>query len=422
MFTSLPHTNSHSHNHKPHKANQPAWLAMKRLQQQHGQVGLHHFQLLHLVGSGNIANVYVCKVKQQPAVELQLPHRLYAMKVVDREASSVMNKKHRVEMEKKILRMLDHPFLPTLYAEFDASRYSCLVMEYCPEGDLLTVLQKQPRQRLSVASAKFYAAEVLLALEYLHAMGIIYRDLKPENVLIQEDGHIMLSDFDLSLKCEVSPKILQLNSKIQTMDKTMKCYCSCFSVSNKHNKKKKKNSSSCKATRQAHIPFQNDTQFWAEPVNACSSSFVGTHEYLAPEVILGLGHGSAVDWWTFGVFLYELLHGNTPFQGENNEKTLKNILEKPLRFPCRTSSSNLNQCDRREMEKAHDLIRKLLMKNPKKRMGSLWGALEIKNHEFFRGVNWALIRSVKPREIPEFKQKLINKDTTKVPDLHVDCF
>ncbi|KAJ0075403.1 hypothetical protein Patl1_34459 [Pistacia atlantica] len=239
MFTSLPHTNSYSHNHKPHKANQPAWLAMKRLQQQHGQVGLHHFQLLHLVGSGNIANVYVCKVKQQPAVELLLPHRLYAMKVVDREASSVMNKKHRVEMEKKILRMLDHPFLPTLYAEFDASRYSCLVMEYCPDGDLLTVLQKQPRQRLSVASA---------------------------------------------------------------------------------------------------------------------------------------------------------------------------------------NSSNLKQCDRQEMEKAHDLIRKLLMKNPKKRMGSLWGALEIKNHEFFRGVNWALIRSVKPREIPEFTQKLINKDTTKVPDLHVDCF
>ncbi|CBI28164.3 unnamed protein product, partial [Vitis vinifera] len=316
--------------HKPHKANQAAWEAMKRLRGEKGRVGLDHFRMLRRLGSGDIGNVYLCQIRN-PVVGL--PQSFYAMKVVDREALAIRNKLQRAEMEKEILGILDHPFLPTLYAEFDASHYSCLVMEFCPGGDLHAARQRQPGKRFSISSAKFYAAETLVALEYLHMMGVVYRDLKPENVLVREDGHIMLSDFDLSLKCD--------KGSVRTI------------------------------------------------------SFVGTHEYLAPEVISGQGHGSAVDWWTLGVFLYELLYGRTPFKGENNEKTLINILKQPLTFP-RIG---------------------LLVKNPKKRIGSLKGSVEIKRHEFFKGVNWALIRSVKPPEVPRDHLQKIIRSRASLPKL-----
>ncbi|KAK9101938.1 hypothetical protein Sjap_019192 [Stephania japonica] len=402
---------------KPHKANQVAWEAMKRLRDEKGQIGLDNFRLLRRLGSGDLGNVYLCQLRS-PA--LGTPNEcLYAMKVVDREALAFRNKLQRAEMEKEILGMLDHPFLPTLYAEFDASHYSCFVMEFCPGGDLHAVRLKQPSRRFNVSSAKFYAAETLLALEYLHMMGIVYRDLKPENVLVREDGHIMLSDFDLSLKCDVVPKLLRSKPEARAVEKSTKSsnipscaspiqpVLSCFLASNKDKKKRKGTTMAAVTTEDDLLEY--DPELVAEPINARSKSFVGTHEYLAPEVISGLGHGSAVDWWTFGVFLYEMLFGVTPFKGENNEKTLTNIIKKPLSFPTRMNMHCTSGKDIEEMAKAQDLISKLLVKNPKKRIGSLKGSVEIKRHEFFKGVNWALIRSVRPPEVPKDLQNIRNK-------------
>ncbi|KAI5080913.1 hypothetical protein GOP47_0004096 [Adiantum capillus-veneris] len=129
----------------------------------------------------------------------------------------------------------------------------------------------------------------------------------------------------------------------------------------------------------------------AEPTSARSMSFVGTHEYLAPEIIRGEGHGSAVDWWTFGIFLYELLHGKTPFKGAGNRATLFNVVGQPLKFPELPSVSF----------GAKDLIRGLLVKDPQHRLAYKRGATEVKQHPFFDGVNWALIRSVLPPDIPK---------------------
>ncbi|MBA0657679.1 hypothetical protein Goklo_009952 [Gossypium klotzschianum] len=408
--------------HKPHKANQAAWEAMKRLKRAKGKVGLDHFRLLRRLGSGDIGNVYLCQIRN-PVVGL--PQCFYAMKVVDREALAIRKKLQRADMEKEILGMLDHPFVPTLYAEFEASHYSCLVMEYCPGGDLYVARQRQPGKRFNISSAKFYAAEILLALEYLHMMGIVYRDLKPENVLVREDGHIMLSDFDLSFKCDVVPKLLR-SSKPNLEDNEdddnfcltpscaspMQPVLSCFSSSNR----KKKGSRVTTITEQADSSAaaqEVGPELVAEPLNAKSKSFVGTHEYLAPEVISGQGHGSAVDWWTLGVFLYEMLYGRTPFKGENNEKTLINILKQPLSFP-RISVKSGKEFE--DMVKVQDLISKLLVKNPKKRIGSMKGSVEIKRHEFFKGVNWALIRSVRPPEVPSDLYK-VKSSRVHIPKL-----
>ena len=229
-------------------------------------------------------------------------------------------------------------------------------------------------------------------------MGVVYRDLKPENVLVREDGHIMLSDFDLSLRCFVNPTLVQSESETSCR---ISSYCiepscidpacvqpSCFKprfLSSKNSNKprgEKTTSSTNSDSRPVLI---------AEPTNARSMSFVGTHEYLAPEIIRGDGHGSAVDWWTFGIFLYELLHGRTPFKGGGNRETLFNVVGQSLKFP---EGSNTSFA-------AKDLIRGLLVKDPQKRLGFKRGATEIKQHPFFESVNWALIRSTNPPEIPK---------------------
>ncbi|XP_047309047.1 protein kinase PINOID 2 [Impatiens glandulifera] len=404
--------------YKPHKAHQVAWEAMVRVRQSNsGRVGLDNFRLLRRLGSGDIGNVYLCQIRNDVVPRTTAaapPNCFYAMKVVDREALAIRKKLQRAEIEREILGMLDHPFLPTLYAQFDASHYSCLVMEFCPGGDLYAARQRQPTKRFSISTTKFYAAEILLALEYLHMMGIIYRDLKPENILVREDGHIMLSDFDLSLKCDVVPKLIKCKSKRESHSSSfcstpscsipMQPVLSCFSKN-----KTKPNSINVRTiTERVGNPNRGietedddqeeyETELVAEPIHARSKSFVGTHEYLAPEVISGQGHGSPVDWWTFGVFLYELLYGKTPFKGENNEKTLVNILKQPVNFP-RIGVNTSKEYD--DLVNVQDLISKLLVKNPKKRIGSSQGSLEIKRHDFFKGVNWALIRSVRPPEVP----------------------
>jgi len=166
------------------------------------------------------------------------------------------------------------------------------------------------------------------------------------------------------------------------------------SVKKEAAKKELKKESSRKESKKSKQEIGNQVspmpELMAEPTDARSMSFVGTHEYLAPEIIKGDGHGSAVDWWTFGIFLYELLFGRTPFKGSGNRATLFNVVGQPLRFPDSPVVSF----------SARDLIRGLLVKEPQHRLGFKRGATEIKQHPFFEGVNWALIRCASPPDIP----------------------
>ncbi|XP_030493852.2 serine/threonine-protein kinase D6PKL1 [Cannabis sativa] len=379
---------------RPHMSKDVRWEAVRHAVIQDGVLGLNQFNLIKKLGCGDIGTVYLA--------ELIGTNCLFAIKVMDNEFLARRKKMPRAQTEREILRMLDHPFLPTLYAQFTSDNLSCLVMEYCPGGDLHVLRQKQPGRNYSEAAARFYVAEVLLALEYLHMLGVVYRDLKPENVLVREDGHIMLTDFDLSLRCSVSPTLLKSSSDVDPVRISGPCtdsscvnpFCieptcqvPCFSPRFLPASAKARKAKIDHAALVRSLP-----QLVAEPTDARSNSFVGTHEYLAPEIIKGEGHGAAVDWWTFGIFLYELLYGKTPFKGLNNEETLANVVLQTLKFPDTSIVSF----------QAMDLIKRLLVKEPEYRFGSEKGAAEIKQHPFFEGLNWALIRCAVPPEIPEF--------------------
>ncbi|MBA0584118.1 serine/threonine-protein kinase D6PK [Gossypium raimondii] len=381
---------------KPHKGNDPRWNAILAIRARDGILGMSHFRLLKRLGCGDIGSVYLS--------ELSGTSCYFAMKVMDKASLASRKKLTRAQTEREILQLLDHPFLPTLYTHFETDRFSCLVMEYCPGGDLHTLRQRQPGKHFLEYAARFYAAEVLLALEYLHMLGVVYRDLKPENVLVRDDGHIMLSDFDLSLRCAVFPTLIKSSAfdsdpskrgaagafcvQPACIEPTSVCIQpACFIPRIFPQKNKKK-------TRKPRIEFGAPShtlpELVAEPTAARSMSFVGTHEYLAPEIIKGEGHGSAVDWWTFGIFLHELLYGKTPFKGSGNRATLFNVVGQQLKFPDSPATSYASR----------DLIRGLLVKEPQHRLGVKRGATEIKQHPFFEGVNWALIRCSTPPEVP----------------------
>ncbi|PWA53624.1 protein kinase PVPK-1 [Artemisia annua] len=409
--------------YKPHKQNDSRWEAIQvvRSMNDSGMMEMKHFRHLKRLGAGDIGSVYLS--------ELIGTRSYFAMKVMDKAALASRNKLLRAQTEREILQSLDHPFLPTLYTHFDTEKLSCLVMEYCPGGDLHSLRQKQPGKYFTEHAARFYVAEVLLAMEYLHMLGIIYRDLKPENVLVREDGHIMLSDFDLSLRCVVNPKLVRSqNTNVETKSSG---YCvqpaciepscvvqpaciqpSCF-VPRFMSKPKKEKKSNPKPKTEIYNQVSPLPELIAEPTSARSMSFVGTHEYLAPEIIKGEGHGSAVDWWTFGIFLYELLFGKTPFKGNGNRATLFNVVGQPLRFPDSPSVSFA----------ARDLIRGLLVKEPQHRLAYRRGATEIKQHPFFQSVNWALIRCATPPDIPKPSPENVGVDVKPSGNyLEIDFF
>nr|AML77163.1 putative LOV domain-containing protein [Pogostemon sp. BC-2016] len=344
---------------KPHKRDSVAWKAIRKITETGEKIGLNHFKPIRPLGCGDTGSVHL--------VELIGSGELFAMKAMDKAMMLNRNKVHRACIEREIISLLDHPFLPTLYTSFQTPTHVCLITDFFAGGELFALLDKQPLKMFKEDSARFYAAEVVIGLEYLHCLGIIYRDLKPENILIQKDGHIVLADFDLSFKTACKPQVI------------------------KHPPTKSR-----RRSRSQPPPI-----FFAEP-NTQSNSFVGTEEYIAPEIITGEGHSSAIDWWALGILIYEMLYGRTPFRGKNRQKTFANILHKDLTFP---SSIQVSLA-------ARQLVHALLNRDPGCRLGSSHGANEIKEHPFFRGINWPLIRCKEPPAL-DAPIKLIGKEDGK---------
>ncbi|CAA6660710.1 unnamed protein product [Spirodela intermedia] len=305
--------------------------------------------------------------------------RVVAVKVMDKKELSARNKKGRARTERDILESLDHPFLPRLYGCAESELWSCLLTEFCPGETYMFSGSDRPGS--DSTKPQFYAAEVVAALEYLHMMGIVYRDLKPENVLVRSDGHIMLTDFDLSLKgddASATPaQLVSRRGRHRSSPPAAAPFAAACILP------------SCIAPR---LGRWGDLELVAEPLKVRSTSLVGTHEYLAPEIISREGHGSAVDWWTLGIFVFELLYGATPFRGADHVHTLANVVARALEFPKESSLSSSSA--------AKDFITALLVKDPARRLGATTGAAAVKRHPFFAGVNWALLRCAKPPYVP----------------------
>mmetsp|Transcript_7245 Transcript_7245/g.22081 ORF Transcript_7245/g.22081 Transcript_7245/m.22081 type:complete len:459 (-) Transcript_7245:409-1785(-) len=328
------------------------------------EVGPHHFKKLKLLGRGGIGKVYLVLLKSH--------NKLYAMKVLTKEEMIARNKVKRVMTEREILATVNHPFIVTMYASFQTKDRLCFVMEYCAGGEFFRVLQKQPKKRLKEEATRFYAAEVTLALEYLHHMGFIYRDLKPENILMRESGHIALTDFDLSKQARaVSPRVIQQHLKF--MDRLKGTFAM------------KKSDSKLTmldiVDSEPVLPYQ-------------TNSFVGTEEYIAPEVVNGSGQTSAVDWWTLGILIFEMLTGTTPFKGSYADETFSNIVNTNIKWPDDVEVSN--DCKQ--------IVKKLLRREPEKRLGAENGASDIRKQKWFGNhINMNLIRNQTPPIKPNIR-------------------
>ena len=269
------------------------------------RVNLSSFVSLAILGRGSFGEVYlVQKIDTQ---------KKYAMKVLNKDRILAQNLLKYVKAERNILSIMNHPFIIKLYYAFQTNSKLFLILEYCPGGDLSKHLYFE--KKFSEARAKIYICEVLLALENLHKKNIIYRDLKPDNVVLCDDGHCKLTDFGLSKE-----GVLDGNA---------------------------------------------------------AKSFCGSIAYLAPEMLQKKGHGKAVDWYLLGVLLYEMIIGVTPFFSNSKEQIFYNIENEKLVIPDFVS------------KEASDLIRKLLERDPSKRLGSSHlDAEEIKKEAFFKDINW----------------------------------
>ncbi|KNE94321.1 AGC/RSK protein kinase [Puccinia striiformis f. sp. tritici PST-78] len=354
------------------------------------EVGPQSFEKIRLLGKGDVGRVYLVREKKtinnkvnefgvnnlsptnnnDTQRNANNPDRLYAMKVLNKKEMISRNKIKRALAEQGILAASNHPFIVTLYHSFQSEDYLYFCMEYCMGGEFFRTLQSRPDKRLPEFDARFYAAEVISALEYLHLHGYIYRDLKPENILLHQSGHIMLSDFDLSKQSEVGGA--PAGVKTITPD---------------------------------GVPLIDTRSCIA---NFRTNSFVGTEEYIAPEVIQGNGHSSAVDWWTVGILIYEMIYGYTPFKGPDRHSTFANVLKREIFFSDQPQVSNLGK----------SIIRKLLIKDELNRLGSITGASEVKYHKWFATISWGLLRNCKPPIIPPTSNALDASNFRKIRESH----
>ena len=267
-------------------------------------VNLESFKTVSVIGKGTYAKVLL--------VRKIATGDFYAMKVLKKASVEQKKQENHVLTERKILiEMNVCPFMINFFHSFQSESKLYFVIEYCPGGELFELLQK--KRKFAEDQARFYAAQMVLALEFMHAKNIIYRDLKPENVLVDMEGYLKITDFGLS--------------RMNVKEKEARSIC-------------------------------------------------GTPEYLAPEIIMKIGYGKSIDWWTLGCIIYEMLVGIPPFYSNNRSELFEKIKFCSPKYPKYLSSET------------KDLLMKLLSKNPDQRLGTVKGGEEIKSHPWFKIVNW----------------------------------
>jgi serine/threonine protein kinase len=293
-------------------------------------LSIDQFKMIAVIGRGYYGKVMLCQ--KLDTMEL------YAIKTVQKKKLQESGKSETIITERNIMMRAQHPFIVNLCFAFQTPTKFYLGLEYVPGGELFYHMERLGT--IQIDDARLYVAEIGLALSYLHSIGIIYRDLKPENVLLDGSGHIKLTDFGLSKA---------IDNVIST------------------------------------------------------STFCGTSEYLAPEVVMQMPYSYSVDIWQLGILAYEMMLGTTPFYDENKSKLFSNIVSVEPYFPPELDSRISN------------FISKLLTKNANERPTFQ----QLQTHPFFEGFVWekVLKREYRPNFIPQSKD-LSNFDpefTSEVP-------
>lgn len=285
--------------------------------------GTNDFEQLKVLGTGAYGKVMLVRDK--------INGKLYAQKQL-KKASIVIEQKmiDQTMSERQILEAVRHPYIVKLHYAIQDTHKLYLILQYAQGGELFTHLAAE--RMFSEDCAAYYGAQAICALCHLHSAGIVYRDLKPENCLLDQDGNLLLTDFGLSKIASTS-----------------------------------ESGSSC-------------------------NSLLGTPEYMAPEVLLGEPYDFTVDWWSLGALLYDFMTGNPPFTGANHQRVINKIVGMKYKpnLPYYLSAD------------AKDLLRRLLRKEPAKRLG--YKQFEtFKKHRFFRKLDWDLIISKSPQLDPPIK-------------------
>lgn len=296
---------------------------------------LDDFILLKTVGKGSFGKVVMVRKKDN--------NQIYAMKILKKEMVLRRMQYEHTLSERRILENIDHPYIVSLRFAFQSEHKLYMVFDFFNGGELYHYLSQTGL--FGETRARFYAAQITLALEYLHERSIVYRDLKPENLILDAQGHIRITDFGLSKE-----------------------------------------------------GVEGDTL----------TSICGTPEYLAPEILRRKPYGFAVDWWSLGTLLYEMIIGLPPFYDRNRPAMYRKILEAPLEPPPTMS------------KEAADICARMLERNPTKRLGYN-GAHEIKSHPFFASIDWDKLakKELPPPWVPvvsgETDTRNISSDFTSEP-------
>ncbi|CAK9177123.1 unnamed protein product [Ilex paraguariensis] len=339
------------------------------------------FELLTIIGRGAFAEVTLCREKKSG--------NIFAMKKLKKSEMLSRGQVEHVRSERNLLAEVASHFIVKLFYSFQDAEYLYLIMEYLPGGDMMTLLMRE--ETLTETVAKFYIAQSVLAIESIHKHNYIHRDIKPDNLLLDKNGHMKLSDFGLCKPLDCSN--LSTINENEVMDE-------------KHLRKSvdvlpDNGNGSC-----WNSPLEQ-LQHWQRNRRKLAFSTVGTPDYIAPEVLLKKGYGLECDWWSLGAIMYEMVVGYPPFYSDDPITTCRKIVhwKNHLKFPEEARLS----------PEAKDLIYRLLC-DFEHRLGSR-GADQIKAHPWFKDIVWDKLYDMEAAFKPEVNGELDTQNFMKFDEV-----
>lgn len=339
------------------------------------------FELLTIIGRGAFGEVRLCREKSSG--------NIFAMKKLKKSEMLQKGQAEHVKAERNLLAEVGSDYIVKLYYSFQDAEYLYLVMEYLPGGDLMTLLIRE--ETLNENVARFYIAESVLAIESIHKHNYIHRDIKPDNLLLDKNGHMKLSDFGLCKPLDCAG-LLDLEGKGPVCSESMDTKEGCLPGAN---------------TANTWDNSPDRLQHWQMNRRKLAFSTVGTPDYIAPEVLLKKGYGMECDWWSLGAIMYEMLVGHPPFYSGDPRTTCKKIVnwKNQLQFP---ESVVLTP-------EARDLMSRLLC-DADQRLGCE-GADQIKAHPWFKDIVWDKLYDMDAAFKPEISGELDTQNFDKFEEL-----